>query len=168
MLLEVNGEGLLVAADVLVREQIIHCVRPRKRDRLMNGISYETPRMGRLVCFLALLLAACQASDPEAGVSRERVSLTGEERRPTNTPKQPPEWFEEQIALVDQDWKAGRIREALVSNRYLKDEGHGVKVTASFGIAHYPSDASDLKELLRNADLSLYRSKDRGKDTITV
>ena len=61
-----------------------------------------------------------------------------------------------------------RIREALVSERYLKDEGHDVKVTASFGIAHYPTDASNLEELLRNADRSLYRSKDRGKDTITV
>lgn len=64
--------------------------------------------------------------------------------------------------------KVERIRSALISARFLTDEGHDVAVTASFGIAHYPCDASDLKSLLRNADVSLYRSKDRGKDTITV
>jgi diguanylate cyclase (GGDEF)-like protein len=64
--------------------------------------------------------------------------------------------------------KVERIRSALISNRFLVEEGHDVAVTASFGIAHYPRDATDVKELLRNADLSLYRSKDRGKNTITV
>ena len=91
----------------------------------MNGIGYETPGMGRLVCLLTLLLAACRAPDPEAGVSRDRVALTEEKKAPAHAPKRPPEWFEEQIALVEQDRKEGRIREALVRILMAKEEDPG-------------------------------------------
>jgi hypothetical protein len=84
----------------------------------MNGIGYETPRMGRLVCFLLLLLAACRAPDPEAGVSRARVSLKKERQKSGLAPKQPAEWFETQFALAEKDRKEGRIRDAFV--RILK------------------------------------------------
>jgi diguanylate cyclase (GGDEF)-like protein len=64
--------------------------------------------------------------------------------------------------------KVERIRTTLMAASFLVEEGHDVRVTASFGIAHYPDDATDLEELLRSADLSLYSSKGRGKNTITV
>jgi diguanylate cyclase (GGDEF)-like protein len=64
--------------------------------------------------------------------------------------------------------KVERIRTTLMATSFLVEEGHDVRVTASFGIAHYPDDAADLKELLHSADLSLYSSKGRGKNTITV
>jgi len=91
----------------------------------MNGIGYETPRMGRYVCLLTLLLAACRAPDPEADVSRERVALKGERRAPAHAAKRPPEWFEEQIALVEQDREAGRIREAFVRILKAREENPG-------------------------------------------
>ncbi|MHC4162319.1 MAG: hypothetical protein ACYSUM_09335 [Planctomycetota bacterium] len=81
--------------------------------------------MGRLVCFLILLPAACRAPDPEAGVSRERVPLTKEREGPARAPKQPPEWFEEQLALVEQDRTKGRIREAFVRILKAKEEDPG-------------------------------------------
>ncbi len=64
--------------------------------------------------------------------------------------------------------KVERIRQAVVSTSFLVEDGHDVRATASFGIAHYPEDATDAKELLRSADTALFRSKDRGKNTITV
>jgi diguanylate cyclase (GGDEF)-like protein len=64
--------------------------------------------------------------------------------------------------------KVERTRKALEAARFLVEDGHAVAVTASFGIAHYPEDASGLEELLRCADTSLYRSKGSGKNTITV
>lgn len=60
------------------------------------------------------------------------------------------------------------IHKALNEAVFLKEDGHHVKVTASFGIANYPEDAQDLKSLLLSADVSMYKSKDRGKNSITV
>ncbi len=60
------------------------------------------------------------------------------------------------------------IRKAVASAIFLKEERLEVSLTASFGIANYPNDASDKKELLQMADNSLYRSKDLGKNSITV
>ena len=74
--------------------------------------------MGRLVCFLLLLLAACRAPDPEAGVSRSRVSLKKERKESGLAPTQPDEWFEAQLALAEKDRKDGRTRDAFV--RILK------------------------------------------------
>ncbi|WP_247875964.1 bifunctional diguanylate cyclase/phosphodiesterase [Azospirillum sp. TSH100] len=41
--------------------------------------------------------------------------------------------------------------------------GHDHFVTASIGIALYPTDGDDGPELLRNADLALYRAKEQGR-----
>ncbi len=60
------------------------------------------------------------------------------------------------------------IRSALAEGVFLQDDGHSVRVTASFGIANYPEDAANLKELLHRADVSMYTSKGRGKNTVTV
>jgi hypothetical protein len=99
----------------------------------MNGFGYETLPMERLVCLAALLLAACQAPDPESGVSRDSVALSREEaeaaRRP---PTQPPAWFEEQLAIVERDRKAGRIRDAFVRILKAKEESPGADHEAVF------------------------------------
>ena len=60
------------------------------------------------------------------------------------------------------------IHTALNDAVFLRKDGHHVKVSASFGIANFPEDASDLKNLLLSADISMYKSKDRGKNSITV
>jgi diguanylate cyclase (GGDEF)-like protein len=60
------------------------------------------------------------------------------------------------------------IRKAVADAIFLKKEGLEVELTASFGIANYPSDSADKKELLQVADNSLYRSKNLGKNSITV
>lgn len=64
--------------------------------------------------------------------------------------------------------KVERIHTALNETSFLVEDGHDVRVTASFGIANYPEDAQDLKGLLHSADVSMYISKDRGKNAITV
>ena len=42
-----------------------------------------------------------------------------------------------------------------------------IKVTASFGIAHYPKDSPIAEEVLRCADISLYKSKQTGRNKVT-
>jgi diguanylate cyclase (GGDEF)-like protein len=77
------------------------------------------------------------------------------------------------IILPGQDKKAAlnkiiTIRKSLAESIFLKDEGLQIKVTASFGIANYPHDATNQRELLHIADNSMYHSKAQGKDSITL
>jgi diguanylate cyclase (GGDEF)-like protein/PAS domain S-box-containing protein len=43
-------------------------------------------------------------------------------------------------------------------------EGHEVYVTGSVGISLFPDDASSAETLLKNADIALYRAKDKGRN----
>ncbi len=77
------------------------------------------------------------------------------------------------IILPAQDKRAAlakieNVRKELADATFLQSEGLEIKITASCGIASYPQDASDKRELLQMADQSMYRSKKRGKNAITV
>jgi len=58
---------------------------------------------------------------------------------------------------------AQRILEVLNPSFHL--EGHEFHITASIGIVLYPTDGEDTKTLLKNADVAMYRAKDRGRNT---
>ena len=64
--------------------------------------------------------------------------------------------------------KVERIKEGVAMTAYLQEEHLNVRVTASFGLATYPQDASGEKELLAAADRCLFQSKASGKNTISV
>ncbi|WP_193744934.1 EAL domain-containing protein [Marinimicrobium sp. LS-A18] len=44
-------------------------------------------------------------------------------------------------------------------------QGQECRVTASIGICMYPSDAGDSQNLMKNADIAMYRAKEEGKNT---
>ena len=44
-------------------------------------------------------------------------------------------------------------------------EEHDIYVTSSIGIAVYPDDSDDPEELLKHADVAMYRSKELGRNT---
>ena len=46
-------------------------------------------------------------------------------------------------------------------------QGHEVFMTASMGIAHYPKDAANVIDLIRNADAALYHAKKNGGNEYT-
>ena len=46
----------------------------------------------------------------------------------------------------------------------IRLDGHNLKVTASIGIANYPSDGADADTLIANADAAMYRAKEMGRD----
>ncbi len=52
---------------------------------------------------------------------------------------------------------------SIISKPY-RLEGHEVFVTASIGIALYPTDGNDADTLLKNADTAMYHAKEQGKD----
>lgn len=63
--------------------------------------------------------------------------------------------------------KANRMREAISMARFLTEEGTDLEATASFGLAVFPDDAIDKRELLLRADEELFRSKREGKNRIS-
>jgi len=63
--------------------------------------------------------------------------------------------------------KVARMKQAIDSNSFLQKEGVNAHLTASFGLACYPGDAKDKRELLAEADRCLFQSKSEGKNRIT-
>jgi diguanylate cyclase (GGDEF)-like protein len=64
--------------------------------------------------------------------------------------------------------KVELMKEAIASTPFLQKEGIDARLTASFGVASYPHDARDKHELLAEADRCLFRSKNAGKNRVTV
>ena len=41
-----------------------------------------------------------------------------------------------------------------------------MRLTASFGVASFPEDASGEEDLMRKADFAMYRAKETGRDRV--
>jgi diguanylate cyclase (GGDEF)-like protein len=63
--------------------------------------------------------------------------------------------------------KVNRMKQAISSTVFLQKEGVDARLTASFGLAAFPEDAGDKRELLAEADRCLFHSKSEGKNRIT-
>ncbi len=50
-------------------------------------------------------------------------------------------------------------------NRPFRIDGYDLSVTSSVGIALYPEDGAHLSELYTNADIAMYRAKQKGRNT---
>ena len=61
---------------------------------------------------------------------------------------------------------AERMRRAIAATPFLRAEGIDERLTASFGVAAFPDDAGDERELLMAADRCLFVSKERGKNRV--
>ena len=63
--------------------------------------------------------------------------------------------------------KVERMQQAISDASFLQKENINAHLTASFGLACFPDDAQDKRELLAEADRCLFQSKAEGKDRIT-
>jgi diguanylate cyclase (GGDEF)-like protein len=63
---------------------------------------------------------------------------------------------------------AHRLRRAVRSYRFLADEGMAVSLTASFGVATFPNDATSQEEMIRVADQAMYRVKSKSRDGVAA
>jgi len=63
---------------------------------------------------------------------------------------------------------AQRIRDRIGSTRFLASDGLSVHLTTSIGVATLPDVAASAEELLRVADVAMYRVKEAGKDGIHI
>ncbi|PWU19204.1 MAG: GGDEF domain-containing protein [Verrucomicrobia bacterium] len=64
--------------------------------------------------------------------------------------------------------KVARMKDIIAETQFLAKEGINAHLTASFGLASYPEDAKNERDLLAEADRCLFQSKAEGKDRITV
>jgi diguanylate cyclase (GGDEF)-like protein len=62
--------------------------------------------------------------------------------------------------------KAEEIRSRMKETVYLSEHGHQVKLRASFGIATYAEDATNVTALLASADRAMFEVKKKGKDSV--
>jgi diguanylate cyclase (GGDEF)-like protein/PAS domain S-box-containing protein len=62
--------------------------------------------------------------------------------------------------------KAEAIRARIAATTFLREAGHAIRLTASFGVATYPEDASDLEGLLSLADGRLFDVKRSGRNAV--
>ncbi len=61
-----------------------------------------------------------------------------------------------------------RLRQTLNRTPFLTEEGANIHLTASYGIATMPQDATTKEELLLIADRAMFRCKGEGKDCIML
>lgn len=68
--------------------------------------------------------------------------------------------------------RAARIAESLrkkIANTKVNVDGQVIEVTASFGVACYPSDGVEsMSDLLKTADKALYEAKDTGRNKVVA
>jgi diguanylate cyclase (GGDEF)-like protein len=62
---------------------------------------------------------------------------------------------------------AERVRRSIETD-YLEVSGVVLKITASFGVSVYPDCADDMDSLIKAADVSLYWSKEHGRNQVTA
>ena len=61
-----------------------------------------------------------------------------------------------------------RAKELLNSKTFFVEEGLNIKVTASFGLASFPTDGRTRKEILRMADEAMYMVKNTTRNNIAL
>jgi len=75
------------------------------------------------------------------------------------------------LPQTDQDQAvavANRVRKAFVSAPFTLEPNIEISITASFGIATYPAHAMSKEDLIRQADLAMYRVKSTTKNAVGV
>ena len=73
------------------------------------------------------------------------------------------------IGLAPQDEVlqiAERMRKAIAALRIRVNERNLIGITASFGVSHFLPDAPTAEELIRRADIALYRAKESGRNCV--
>ncbi len=61
---------------------------------------------------------------------------------------------------------AGNLHQTIRNHVFLTDEGHAVRLTASFGVATFPADATCKQDLISRADQTMYRVKESTRDGV--
>jgi len=72
------------------------------------------------------------------------------------------------MTTLDEAYERLEFLRSKIENTVVTDEQTTVSVTASFGVAGYPSTADTDNDLLKNADTALYEAKNAGRNCVRV
>ena len=75
------------------------------------------------------------------------------------------------LPQTDQDQAvavANRVRKAMSASSFVVDDNVDISITASFGIATYPTHALTKEDLVRQADAAMYRVKSTTKNAVGI
>ena len=75
------------------------------------------------------------------------------------------------LPQTDQDQAvavANRVRKAFIASPFMLEPTIEISITASFGIATYPVHAVTKEDLIRQADMAMYRVKSTTKNAVGV
>lgn len=74
------------------------------------------------------------------------------------------------VPLLKKEGKIGNVCEKIkkVMAEPFKIYGQKFNISASMGISFYPADGENLNTLIKNADLAMYDSKDKGRNCYTL
>ncbi|MBI5482984.1 MAG: sensor domain-containing diguanylate cyclase [Deltaproteobacteria bacterium] len=61
---------------------------------------------------------------------------------------------------------AENLLEVMKNTRFMSDDKKVLQLSASFGVATYPDDADSGAELVRAADIAMYKAKEGGRGTV--
>ncbi|AOR22779.1 GGDEF domain-containing protein [Clostridium taeniosporum] len=75
--------------------------------------------------------------------------------------------FEENSSVLIIKEKIKRLSKIL-EKTYIGKNNERISISASIGIVSYPYDGTNLKELIEKADRALYKSKENGKNQVTI
>ena len=137
---------------------------PDAHDQELSLVFFDLDNFKRVVDTHGHLLGAKILKEVAQAISREldeddRIVRYGGDEFVVMLPRQ---GKEQALAKVQQ------MRRAIVKTPFLQKEKIDAHVTASFGLATFPHDAHDKRELLAAADDCLFRSKEGGKNRISV
>lgn len=71
-------------------------------------------------------------------------------------------------ALTDAAAFAEHVRESIASHRFPLRDAQPGDVTASLGVAHFPTHCPDTEQILEIADNALYQAKAAGRNRVVV
>ncbi len=63
---------------------------------------------------------------------------------------------------------AEQLRERIATSPFQLSNGTQLPLTASFGVAHFPKSTSQIQQLVTDADVTLYHSKQNGRNRVTL
>jgi diguanylate cyclase (GGDEF)-like protein len=137
---------------------------PDAQDQELSLVFFDLDNFKRVVDTHGHLLGSKMLKEVAQAISREldeddRIVRYGGDEFVVILPRQ-----SKSQALA----KVQRMKRALVTTPFLQKEKIDAHVTASFGLATFPHDAQDKRELLSAADDCLFRSKADGKNRISV